>query len=369
MSVDFEAEGLLDDVEGEEREARLDLLEQLSDAGVPLDELKKAVAEDRLAMLPVERVLAGDAKYSAKEVAKKSGLPEEFLVKQWQALGLPVPSDDERRFSDEDVEAAKQLKDLRDAGLDDAGILEVARVLGEGMARVADASSSLVGRTFLQDADTERDLGLRYADAARQMTPILARQLGYVLGLHLREQVKRDVVGRAAIASGELPGSEEVTVAFADLVDFTKLGEQLPPEELGAVAGQLAAMATEIAEPPVRLVKTIGDAAMLVSPEPEPLLVATLGLVTAADEAGPDFPPLRSGLDYGYALERGGDWYGHPVNLASRVTTIARPGSVLATNDVRKAVGDVPFEWSNAGRRRIKGVRGPVGLWRVRVPD
>jgi len=160
-----------------------------------------------------------------------------------------------------------------------------------------------------------------------------------------------------------------VTVAFADLVDFTKLGEQLPPEELGSVAGKLAAMATEIAQPPVRLVKTIGDAAMLVSPEPEPLLIASLGLVTAADESGDEFPPLRAGLAQGHALARGGDWYGHPVNLASRVTTMARPGSVLVTSDVRDAVGDSAFRWSNAGRRKVKGVRGPVGLWRVRVPE
>ena len=367
MSVDFEAEGLLDGVDGDEREARLDLLEQLTEAGVPLEELKQAAESDRLALLPAEQVFAGDRKYSQREMAEKAGLTPELLAKHRQALGLPVVDPDEPNFSDEDVKAAQLLKDLRDGGLDDEGILEVTRVIGEGMARVADASASLVGRSFLRAGDTERDVGLRYAEAARAMTPILADQLRYVLGLHLREQVKRDVVDRASIAAGELPGSEEVAVAFADLVDFTKLGEQVPPEELGSVAGRLTTMATEVLEPPVRLVKTIGDAAMLVSPDPDRLVGTALNLVQAADEAGADFPPLRSGVALGYALERGGDWYGHPVNLASRVTSIARPGAVLVTSDVRRSVDKDSYRWSAAGKRRIKGVRAEVPLWRVRA--
>jgi adenylate cyclase len=366
MSIDFEAEGLLDGVDGEQREARLDLLEQLAEAGVTLDELKRAARADRLALLPVERVLMSDAKYTRKQMAEKSGLSEDGLARQWQALGLPAPDPEEPYFSDADLENAKRVKQLLDAGLDEEGVLDVSRVIGESMARIADAGSSLVGRSFLQAGDTERDVGLRYATAAREMTPMLADQLGYVLGLHLREQVKREVVDRASIASGELPGTQQMAVAFADLVDFTKLGEHLPPEELGGVAGRLAVMASEIVEPPVRLVKTIGDAAMFVSPEPEPLLTTALDLVDAADEEGVEFPPLRSGIAAGPVLERGGDWYGHPVNLASRVTTLARPGSVLTTSDVRKAVEEGDYHWSNAGRRKIKGVRDPVSVWRVR---
>src|SRR5204862_7605508 len=125
---------------------------------------------DRLALLPVEQVLASDRKYTRKELAKRSGLPIELLARQWQALGLPDPGPDTPYFSDEDVESAKLLKGLRDAGLEDEGILEVTRVIGEGMARVADASASLVGRSFLRAGDTERDVGLRYAEGARQMT-------------------------------------------------------------------------------------------------------------------------------------------------------------------------------------------------------
>ena len=57
--VDFESEGLLEGVEGRAREARLKLLRELADQGVPLDELRVAVEERRLAVLPVERILSG----------------------------------------------------------------------------------------------------------------------------------------------------------------------------------------------------------------------------------------------------------------------------------------------------------------------
>src|SRR4029077_2762175 len=73
--IDFEAEGLLDDLEGEAREGRLALLEQLASEGVSLQELREAVAAGRLTLIPVERALAGDGgRYTSREVAKRSGL-------------------------------------------------------------------------------------------------------------------------------------------------------------------------------------------------------------------------------------------------------------------------------------------------------
>ena len=87
-------------------------------------------------------------------------------------------------------------------------------------------------------------------------------------------------------------------------------------------------MATAVAEPPVRLVKTIGDAVMLVSTEAEPLLTAALALIAAAEAEGEEFPWLRAGLASGPTLPQSGDYYGRSVNLASRITGVARPGSV-----------------------------------------
>ncbi|CAA9490284.1 MAG: Adenylate cyclase [uncultured Solirubrobacterales bacterium] len=370
QSVDLEAEGLLEDLEGEEtREARVELLEQLLDAGVGVEELKSAVAEERLTLLPVERVLSGDGEYTLAQVAERGGLDLDVLRRHLVALGLGRNDDEEQRYDDDDVEAARLIRQFYDAGLPEDGLFEVARVLGQGMARTAEAMRTMVAEAFIQPGDTERDLGLRYAEAVEQLSPMADPLLTYVLRLHLLELVRSDVVDRATLSSGRFPDATEVTVCFADLVGFTRLGEEITADELERVAKRLTEMASEQAAGPVRFVKTIGDAVMLVSPEPQPLLDAALNLVEQAGEKGERFPPLRAGVAIGQALSRGGDWYGRPVNLASRVAEIARTGSVVATGDVRKHLDEEArgrLEWSRAGRRRIKGIEKPVALFRVR---
>ena len=341
-------------------------MEQLHGSGFSLDELREAVAEDRLALLPVEQALGGEAKYTPRELADKAGVSLDLFLRQRQALGLSRPDPDERMVGEEDLEALTILKQMLDAGIPEEAIYETAVVIGEAMARVADASRQVVGRALIRPGDTERDLGLRYADASKVLAPLMGKQLQYVYRVHLREQIKNAMVDQAALASGELPGSQEVTVCFADLVGFTKLGEALPPEELGGVVRRLTEMAVDAAEPPVRLVKTIGDAAMLAGPEPVAVVNAALRLVEMAEEAGRDFPSIRSGIAAGPALERAGDWYGSPVNVASRVTGVARPASVLVTGDVHDAAED-GFRWSPAGRKKLKGVSEPVPLFRARL--
>jgi adenylate cyclase len=148
-------------------------------------------------------------------------------------------------------------------------------------------------------------------------------------------------------------------------VDFTKLGERVPPDQLGEVAGRLGDLAGEIACRPVRLVKTIGDAAMLVSPEAEPLVAAALDLVEAAEAQGDDYPLLHAGIAWGPALPRAGDWYGSTVNLASRLTDFARPGSVVANEDMHEQAED-GYSWSFAGKRKFKGIKGDLPVYRVR---
>jgi adenylate cyclase len=340
--------------------------EDLAADGVQLADLRRAVEEDRLALLPVERVLEGEgARYTAAEVAERAGVSEDFLRRIRLALGLPDPGPDERAFTDQDVEAAKRIGALREAGLPDEGLLEVSRVIGLALAQVAAAGRALVAESTLSEGQNELEVGRRLAEGARDLAPMMGPLLEYVLNLHLREQVRSDVIGRAEIRAGRLPGAQEVTACFADMVGFTKLGEELPPEELGALTGRLAELASDVADPPVRLVKMIGDAAMLVSNKTDALLNAALELVERSEGEGEGFPPLRAGIARGPALARAGDWYGRPINLASRVTAIAYPASVLVSEEVRDAAGE-GFRWSFAGERRLKGIEGRARLFRAR---
>jgi adenylate cyclase len=105
---------------------------------------------------------------------------------------------------------------------------------------------------------------------------------------------------------------------------------------------------------------------MLVSTDPIAMLDALLNLVDAT-EAIEDFPRLRTGAATGLAVSRAGDWFGSPVNLASRVTGAARPGAILVAESTREAIGDDErFVWSFAGARRLKGIKDDVKMFRAR---
>jgi adenylate cyclase len=359
--MDFEQAGLLDGLEGADRDAREQLLEQLANDGVGLDELKAAVAEDRLALLPVERVLGG--RYTAAEVEERSGLSADMVRRVRGLLGLPIPEAEDHVFSDADVEAAKSLRLFLDAGFGEDEIAEITRVLGESMARLAATTTATFVDTFLKPGDSEQDVAQRFAGLAQELAPKLAPVLEGAFSAHLRESVRRGIIGRAEREAGQITGSQELAVCFADLVGFTRLGGEVDPRELGSVAVKLGELATKVAKPPVRLVKTIGDAAMFVSAEPGALVDAALTLLENAEQA--ELPTLRAGIAVGPALARAGDFYGHAVNVASRVTGAARPDSVLCTKEVRDAARD-EFEWSSAGRHKLKGLASAVPLYRAR---
>src|SRR5690242_13799395 len=132
--MDFAAEGLLDGLEGDERAARERLLERLSQEGFEDEELVTAVREDRLALLPVDRVLGGTC--TAREIEQETGLPAEMMVRLRRLRGLPEVDVDDRAFSEDDLEAARAIRMFLDAGFEEERIAEITRVLGEGMARL-----------------------------------------------------------------------------------------------------------------------------------------------------------------------------------------------------------------------------------------
>jgi adenylate cyclase len=363
--VDFEARGLLDGLNGEARAARLELLERLHTDGWSLDDLAAAGADGRLLFLPAERVVGGEPKYSARQLAATSGVSLDLLLALRRANGLPLPDPDAVVFSEVDAEAADMTQLFRRAGLSDEQLVAITRVLGRGLSQAAEAMRSLVLELVLEPGSTEADLAERYARRVETFMPMLGPLLEQMIRVHLRHMVRTEAISAAERVEGTLPGARDVAVAFADLVGFTRLGEEVPPDELGRVADRLTVLTGEIVTPPVRLVKTIGDAVMLVSPDPEPLIGFALDLIAASDGEGERFPQLRVGLDAGAALSRAGDWYGRPVNVASRVTNVARPGSVLATRDVRDAAPEA-FRWSSAGPRSLKGLPDPVRLYRAR---
>jgi adenylate cyclase len=365
VAIDWEREGLLDGLEPDARAARGELLQYLYELGSTLDDLQTATADGRLLLLAAERAVAGEARYSMREVCARTGISMELLAALRRAHGVPVPDPDAKVFGEIDVEAAELSGVFSARGVSDEQMVNVTRVLARGLAQAGEAMRSLLLELVLEPGTSELDLAQRYATAVESFMPLVGPMMEQMTRLHLRHAVRTEVISAAERQAGSLPGARDVTIAFADLVGFTRLGEELPPEELGRVADRLEQLTGDVVAPPVRLVKTIGDAVMLVSPEPEPLVAVALDLLAASDAEGEGFPQLRVGVAAGKALNRAGDWYGRPVNVASRVTQIARPGSLLATREVREAAPE-SYRWSSAGARSIKGLPDPVRLYRAR---
>jgi len=367
--IDFAAEGLLDGLEGVQRAERLALLRYLAVDGVPLSELRRTTASGTLMFLPAERVIGGRERYSAREIAGRTGTELDFLIAVRRAMGLPIPGPDEAVYTEGDLESVRMTETFRAAGISEEEILDLLRTLGRGLGQAAESIRSLALRLVLEPGVSEHDLAQRYAYTASQLSPMLGPLITNLLTLHLREMAQSEALSAAERSGGQLAGSREIAVCFADLVGFTRLGEQVPADELARKAVRLEALTTEVIDAPVRLVKTIGDAAMLTSLEVEPLLDAALDLLDAAEAEGEgegeDFPQLRAGIAIGPALSRAGDWFGRPVNLASRITQIARPGSLLAEREVRESAPE-RYRWSYAGERRLRGIREPVPLFRAR---
>jgi adenylate cyclase len=363
---DYEDAGLLSDVQGDDgRDARIRLLDYLIDEEqVEPEEVLLAHEEQRLFLLPVERALGGVPRYNAAEVAERAGVDLELFLELRKTLGLADPDPEQRTYSDLDVKTMKSVRANLDMGMSVESIRGINRVLGASLSQLAAAVERQFLATYLDPNLDEAEMAKRYAAITRATTPEFAFVLQHLFNLHLRDQMRADILGNEA-AIDFLSDTRPIAVCFADLVGFTSLGEQIPAEELGAIAERLSGLASEIVEPPVRLIKSIGDAVMLIAPEPRVLLDTALALMAAVEREGDGFPQLSVGLAFGEALDRSGDVYGPPVNLASRLSDVARPGAVLTTAEVREAFPE-DYDWSNVGRRRFKGISQPVSICRAR---
>ena len=360
----IEALGLLEDLQGRARQERAELIGWLLARGFDVDQIRGAFSP---MLLPANRMIGDDGTLvSAREISESSGVSLELLQRLHRAVGLVRAEDaDARLQSRADAESVLAAARLVDLGLDPVQVVLIVRLLMDGLTGVAVAMRHAGLQALLHPGATELELAQAFEVLAHDAEPLFGPMVDALLRLALRHSFETEAINVFERAAGSLPGAREVAVAFADLVGFTRLGEQMPPEDLGLVAFRLADLAHEVVASPVQFVKTIGDAVMLVCSDPLKLLLTVLDLVDAA--AADDFPRLRVGLAFGHAVNRAGDWYGSPVNLASRVTSAAPASTVRVTESARNAIGDpADIEWSGPEARHLKGLRDEVLLYGAR---
>jgi adenylate cyclase len=364
---DNDIESLLGSLEGRARQERAELIHWLLSRDVTVDEIRTATSP---MLLAARHLVGGDDRYvSARETSSKHGIELELLQRIQNAMGMPTVDDpDASVHMSADAEAAARVQRFVDLGLDTEQIIGAIRILSEGLSRAAEVMRSTAFAAVLEPGATELEIARRYEASVSRIAPSLGPLIEDMMFFQLRHMMmETEAVTASERADGmPLPGARSVSVAFADLVGFTRLGESVPPEELEGLARNLSDIAWQVASPPVRMIKTIGDAVMFVSPDPAALLETVLNLMDAT-EANGDLPRLKVGMTVGQAVSRAGDWFGSPVNLASRVTSISMPGAVLVAQPARDAIGKDPrFTWSDAGARKLKGIEHDVRLSRAR---
>jgi adenylate cyclase len=301
------------------------------------------------------------------EVCEVAGVDRDVGDALWRALGFPDVPEGVIAYTDEDARAL--------------------RLAAEGLDRLAPAQREQGLRLMLQEArmlsahlaalaETELDAmpalqarGLRTRLIAEAVESGLERSdLGWLINYALRRQL--DAVARrhsttAADADGQ---RERLVVAFVDLSDFSALSDRAELDYVGALLTRFESLAFDVvAEASGRVVKLIGDEVMFVCRDSVPAARAALAILEGCARGG--LPPARAGLAEGQLLRQGGDYFGTPVNRASRITHAAAPETVVVDDVVHEGLDEAPgLSLEGLGEQRLKGL-GPTPLWRVTHHD
>ncbi|MCK2221253.1 adenylate/guanylate cyclase domain-containing protein [Actinomadura sp. ATCC 31491] len=270
----------------------------------------------------IERLLVGlPPRYTRAEVAELSGVPQALAARIWRALGFAQRADDAVAFTEADVKALRRVRHMLDSGaLDEETAVRMARALGQTTARLAQWQAEIMTTAMLPPEPGDDDLA-RMLDAARGLLPDFERVLIHVWRAQLAAAGTR-LLALADLNDEPLPTRVPMAVGFADLVSFTRRSRELDERELaGLVEGFESRASDVVASHGARLVKTLGDEVLFTAPAPEQAAAIALDLIEA-DE-------LRIGVAYGPVVPMMGDVFGTTVNLAARLTAIARPGTVL----------------------------------------
>jgi len=307
-----------------------------------------------------ELLLGGPRLYTRDEAAASAGVSVEYARRLWRAMGFANVGDEAKAFTDGDLAALSRLMTLvRDDVIDEELAVSVTRAMGHNASRLVQWQVDALVEHLV------RTRGMRPEEATRTAVEMSAAHLDDLQALLVfvwRRQLAA-VAGRA-LGSAEDSVSDVLSVGFADLVSYTRLSQKLGERELAALVDRFDARSADvIAGAGGRLVKTVGDEVLFVADRPKS--AALIGLELAEAMAGdPVLPDVRVGIATGTVVTRMGDVFGRTVNLASRLTALAQPGTVLVDRRTADALED--SDEFDLDLERTRAVRG-MGLVRPGV--
>lgn len=336
----------------------------LLEAGATEEEIDRAVADDTLDLLAVDRlVLPTTRRYTQHEVAELTGIDVELLRRLWRALGFLDVADEDQAFTDLDIEAVQLFRSLVTTGAADVErAIQMSRVIGSSMARIAEAE--VLSSANMATAATSGSVATAdaFASTAGTILPAMAKLLDFVWRRHIQVATRTSMLLRQRVVPGANP---DLAVGFADMVGFTLLSQHLTTDELASVVTRFEEISHDIVTGlGGRVVKMIGDEVMFVVGGVVPAARIALGLAEAyADDE--QLSDVRVGLAFGPVLLREGDYFGPTVNLAHRIVNIADPGTVVTSDEFHQRLAEEAgdeFTGQPLRPRTLKDV-GRVQLW------
>lgn len=297
-----------------------------------------------------EAFLREHRRYTSHQVADMAGVPVYRARKFWRALGFANVADDAVEFTDSDVEALRTLLGMVSKGVyDEEHVLLMARSLGRATARLAESQAELGAEALDQAGVPLAERPRAWTRRARRVVPDLERLLVYAW----RRQL--------AAAAGRLVDQEKsavrLAVGFADLVGFTRLSRQITEIELAGLVDAFEGRSADVVTSSGgRVVKTLGDSVLFVAGKAHDAAEIGLRLIETHKKVR-GMPELRVGLAVGPVIGRMGDVFGTTVNLASRLTALAHPGTILADPELaEELVGDRAFQLRRVDRLTVRGL-------------
>lgn len=280
---------------------------------------------------------------SVADAADRTGIPSSVIRRLWRSLGFALPAADEPAFTESDLVALK----LMQTG-DVATEVRLARALGQTLARLADWQVSTLS-----------------TEGVQALGPAYDELLVLAWRRHLEAAVAR--VTAASEMSDDQTHAVTMTVGFADIVQFSALSNELDEDRIGDLVEIFETRATDVVTSlGGRVIKTLGDAVLFIAEDAPSAMEMAHGII---DVIGDDhrLPDVRLGLATGPVILRFGDVFGPPVNLAARLTAIARRNRVITDDATARLLPDIRFETRALTARPVRGfgVLEPIAVRRV----
>jgi adenylate cyclase len=347
--------------------AQARIVARLRERGHSLDAIRAASDEGRLAFGYAEELLpAADGGTTLAEAAKQTGLEPALVRRILTSLGYPERATE--RIPDAELALLRRAAEALDAGFPLVAMLQVVRVYGQALAQIADAEVRLfhlyVHEPLMRDGVPGLEIAEQIEQLASALLPLTSPLMDLVHQRFLRHFLEQDVVGHMEVEldahDGDL-GRLRVAIAFADLAGYTRLTEEVGEQEAVDAVERFLEFVEMTLPDDARVVKTIGDEAMVVSADAGALVDWAVGFQQLYTER----PRPRIGIHVGDVLYREGDYYGREVNIAARVVARAGGGEVLVTRAIA-AVAGPHLSLERIGEVRLKGFSESTELFLAR---